>query len=138
MSPTGAMPALPSSLKDIVLGQLETWSISFETDRLISLLRLQHTIAWTLLGVCGPGSEMDYNNFLPQFQQCITLADEVAAAYQRYSGSSRSTFTPEIGFLPAIYIIGVNCRHPIVRLFCDGNQYAYIVTAVPLYILDYY
>ncbi|KAJ5706511.1 hypothetical protein N7536_002200 [Penicillium majusculum] len=31
MSPTGAMPALPSSLKDIVLGQLETWSSLFES-----------------------------------------------------------------------------------------------------------
>lgn len=129
MFPTGAMSALSSSLKDIVLGRLETWSSlfenfmqqgspsesDFETDRLVSLLRLQHTITWTLLSVCGPGREMDYDNFLPQFQQCVTLAGEVAAAHQRYSGSSRSTFTPEIGFLPFLYIIGVKCRHPIVR-----------------------
>lgn len=129
MFPTGAMSALSSSLKDIVLGRLETWSSlfesflqqgspsesDFETDRLVSLLRLQHTITWTLLSVCGPGREMDYDNFLPQFQQCVTLAGEVAAAHQRYSGSSRSTFTPEIGFLPFLYIIGVKCRHRTVR-----------------------
>jgi hypothetical protein len=127
--PTGMMPPLPSSLKDIVLGQLETWSSlfenllqqgspsesDFETDPLVSLLRLQYTIAWTLLSGYGPGREMDYDNFLPQFQQCVILAGEVAAAHQRYSGSSRSTFTPEIGFIPVLYIIGAKCRHPSVR-----------------------
>lgn len=129
MSPTGTMSPLSSPLKNIVLGQLETWSslfenflqqtspseADFETDPLVSLLRLQHTIAWILLSGYGPGREMDYDNFLPQFQQCVALAGEVAAAHQRYSGSSRSTFTPEIGFIPALYIIGVKCRHPNVR-----------------------
>ncbi|RAK98116.1 Zn(II)2Cys6 transcription factor [Aspergillus ibericus CBS 121593] len=129
ISPTDTMSPLPSSLKDIVLGQLETWSNLFEnllqqdgpsgsdfgTGPLVSLLRLQHTIAWILLNGYGPGREMDYDKFLPQFQQCVALAGEVAAAHQRYSGSSRSTFTPEIGFLPVLYIIGVKCRHPIVR-----------------------
>jgi hypothetical protein len=127
--PTGSMPPLPSSLKNIAQGHLETWSSSFEnllqqgspsesvleTDPLVSLLRLQHTIAWTLLGSSGPGREMDYDNFLPQFQQCVALAREVAVAHDRYSGSSRSTFTPEIGFIPILYIIGTKCRHPIVR-----------------------
>lgn len=129
ISPTGTMPPLPSSLKDIVLGQLETWSSlfenllqqgspsesDFETDPLVSLLRLHHTIAWILLSGYGPGREIDYDNFLPQFQQCVALAGGVAAAHQRYSGSSRPTFTPEIGFIPVLYIIGVKCRHPIVR-----------------------
>ncbi|OKO95192.1 hypothetical protein PENSUB_11271 [Penicillium subrubescens] len=129
MSPISTMAPLSSPPKDIVLGQLEKWSSLFEylvqqtspsgpdfrTDPLVSLLRLQHTIAWTLLSGYGPGREMDYDNFLPQFQQCVALAGEVAAAHQRYSGSSRSTFTPEIGFIPALYIIGVKCRHPTVR-----------------------
>ncbi|KAE8140404.1 hypothetical protein BDV38DRAFT_290132 [Aspergillus pseudotamarii] len=129
MFPTGTMLPLPSLFKDTVLGQLETWSSlfesllqqgspaesGFETDPLVSLLRLQHTIAWTLLSVYGPGREMDYDSFLPQFQQCVALADKVAAAHQRYSGSSRSTFTPEIGFIPALYIVGAKCRHPNVR-----------------------
>ncbi|GIJ83183.1 hypothetical protein Asppvi_001702 [Aspergillus pseudoviridinutans] len=118
-----------SSLKDIVLGQLEIWASSFkstlqqgrsyetdsETYPLVSLLRLQHTIARTLLSCCGPGREMDYDNFLPQFQQCVALAGDVAAAHERYSGSSRPTFTPEIGIIPLLYIIGVKCRHPMVR-----------------------
>ncbi|KOC18621.1 putative sugar transporter [Aspergillus flavus AF70] len=129
ISPTGTMSPLPSSLKDIVLAQLGTWSSLFEnllqqgspsesdvaTHLLVSLLRLQHTIAWTLLRGYGPGREMDYDNFLPQFQQCVALAGEVAAAHQRYSGSTRPTFTPEIGFIPVLYIIGVKCRHPKVR-----------------------
>jgi hypothetical protein len=128
-SPTGTMPPLPSSHKDIVLGQLQMWLSLFEnllqqgnpsesdfaTDPLVPLLRLQHTIAWILLSGYGPGREMEYDNFLSQFQQCVVLAGEVAAAHQRYSGSSRSTFTPEIGFIPVLYIIGVKCRHPIVR-----------------------
>ena len=114
MSPTGKMPPSASSLKDIVLAQLETWSSlfenmlqqggSYETDSetylLISLLRLQHTIAWTFLSSYGPGREMEYDNFLPQFQQCVALAGDVAAAHEQYSGSLKPTFTPEIGILP--------------------------------------
>lgn len=130
MSPVGKMPPLPASLKDIVLWQLETWSNLFEntlqqgrssyeidsgTYPLISLLRLQHTTAWTFLGGYGAGREMDYDNFLPQFQQCVALAGDVAAAHERYSGSLKPTFTPEIGIVPVLYIIGAKCRHPVVR-----------------------
>ena len=129
ISPTGTMPPLPSTLKDIVLERLETWSSlfenllqqgslfdsDFETGLLVPLLRLQYTIAWTLLSAYGPGREMEYDNFLPQFQQCIALAGEVAAAHHRFSGSLRSTFTLEIGFIPVLYIIGAKCRHPSVR-----------------------
>ncbi|KAF7117678.1 hypothetical protein CNMCM5793_006801 [Aspergillus hiratsukae] len=129
MSPMVKMPPSLSSLKDIVLGQLGTWSTSFkntlqqgrsygtdsETYLLVSLLRLQHTIASTLLSCCGPGREMDYDNFLPQFQQCVALAGDIAAAHERYSESLRPTFTPEIGIIPLLYIVGVKCRHPMVR-----------------------
>ncbi|EHK26497.1 uncharacterized protein TRIVIDRAFT_188789 [Trichoderma virens Gv29-8] len=128
-SQTGEMPPLPSSNKDILLGQLETWSSLFEdmlqqsssydtepeTYPLISMLRLQHTISWTLLNCHGPGREMEYDNFLLQFQQCVTLAGDVAAAHERYSGSLKPTFTPELGIVPVLYIIGVKCRHPVVR-----------------------
>jgi hypothetical protein len=122
MSPTDEMPPSSSSLIGIVLGQLETWSALFEnmlqqgssyqtdpdTYRLVSMLRLQHTIAWTLLSTYGPGREMDYDNFLPQFQQCLALASDVAA-------SLKPTFTPEVGIVPVLYIVGVKCRHPLVR-----------------------
>ncbi|KAI0102615.1 hypothetical protein GGR51DRAFT_574073 [Nemania sp. FL0031] len=125
--PAGKPPPSPLSLKDILLGQLETWSGLFEhmiqQDSAcgsepfprISLLRLQHTIAWTLLQSYGPGREMDYDNFLPQFQQCVALAGEIAFAHERYTGSLKPTFTPEIGIIPVLYIIGVKCRHPAVR-----------------------
>ncbi|KAI1171945.1 hypothetical protein F4777DRAFT_26835 [Nemania sp. FL0916] len=129
LSPVGNMPPLPPTLKDIVLEQLVTWSSLFEnmlqqgsahsTDpeayRLISLLRLQHAVAWTYLSSCGPGKEMEYDKFLPQFQQCVALAGEVAAAHEQYSGSLNPTFTPEIGIVPVLYIIGAKCRHPEVR-----------------------
>ncbi|KEY64531.1 hypothetical protein S7711_03598 [Stachybotrys chartarum IBT 7711] len=129
LSPWGKMPPLPSSHKDIVLGQLETWSSLFEnmlqhsschetssgTCPLVSLLRLQHTIAWTLLSSYGSGKEMDYDNFLPQFQYCVALASDVAAAHERYSESLRPTFTPDVGIVPVLFIIGAKCRHPGVR-----------------------
>ncbi|PYH46476.1 uncharacterized protein BP01DRAFT_381530 [Aspergillus saccharolyticus JOP 1030-1] len=134
ISPTGTMPPLPSCLNHTVRGQLKTWSRRFEfflqlpggssspsapasnTQALITLLRLQYTIALVLLEGSGPGREMDYDKFLPQFRQCVALAGEVAAAHHRYVGSSaRATFTPEIGFLPVLYIVGVKCRHPVVR-----------------------
>ncbi|KAL6835622.1 hypothetical protein J3E69DRAFT_458 [Trichoderma sp. SZMC 28015] len=127
---TGEMPPPTlSSTKDNTLKELETWSNlfenmlqqgnSYETDSedypLISLLRLQHIITWTLISSYGSGREMEYDSFLPQFQQCVALADDLVAAHGRYSGSLRPTFTPEIGVLPVLYIIGVKCRHPVVR-----------------------
>lgn len=127
---TGEMPPPPPpSIKNNILRELETWSNLFdnmlqqgnshETDAeaypLIPLLRLQYTIAWTLLSSYGSGREMEYDNFLPQFQQCVTLADDLVAAHERYSGSLKPTFTPEIGVLPVLYIIGVKCRHPMLR-----------------------
>ncbi|KAL3471867.1 hypothetical protein BJX99DRAFT_250070 [Aspergillus californicus] len=129
ISPMGELPPLPSSLKDVVLEQLQTWSSLFKnilqqgsiytadpkTYPLVSLLRLQHTAAWILLSVCGPGREMDYENFTPQFQQCVAWAGDVAAAHERFSGSLQPTFTPEIGLVPVLYLIGVKCRHPMVR-----------------------
>ncbi|KAL7780903.1 hypothetical protein V8C43DRAFT_299446 [Trichoderma afarasin] len=127
---TGEMPPPPPpSMKNNILRELETWSNLFEnmlqqgnsheTDAeaypLIPLLRLQYTITWTLMSSYGSGREMEYDNFLPQFQQCVALADDLVAAHQRYSGSLKPTFTPEIGVLPVLYIIGVKCRHPVVR-----------------------
>ncbi|KAH8430603.1 uncharacterized protein LDX57_008266 [Aspergillus melleus] len=133
-SPTVTMRSFPSSSlknKDIVLGQLETWSRLFEsllqqgnspsdpdleTDPLLPLLRLQHTIARILLlSTYSPSRETSYDNFLPQFLHCISLAHRVATTHERYSGPSKPTFTPEIGFLPVLYIIGVKCRHPRLR-----------------------
>ncbi|KAF2965513.1 hypothetical protein GQX73_g8059 [Xylaria multiplex] len=127
--PTSKISASPSSPKDIILRQLETWSSLFEnmlqqgssyetyseTYPIISLLRLQHTIAWTLLSSYGPGREMEYDNFLSQFQQCVALAGDVAAAHEQYSGSLKPTFTPEVGIVPVLYVIGAKCRHPVVR-----------------------
>jgi len=125
----------PSSLKDTILEQLERWSYLFENTLLqqgnyyendsetyplvISLLRLQHTISWTLLSNLGPGrNEKDYDDFLPQFRQCMALARDIAATHERYAGSlSRPTFTftPELGIVPVLYIIGAKCRDPVVR-----------------------
>jgi hypothetical protein len=129
MSPRWKMSLSPLRLKEIVLGKLEMWSSLFqdmlqsystyetnsETFWLISLLHLQYTTAWTYLSSYGPGREMEYDNFLPQFQKCVALASEVAAAHEWYSESSKPTFTPEIGILPVLYIIGVKCRDPAVR-----------------------
>ncbi|OTA04864.1 hypothetical protein A9Z42_0054550 [Trichoderma parareesei] len=121
---------LPSSVKNSVLEQLETWSTLFEnmlqqhgrsSDSeetvypLITLLRLQYTIVWTYLSSSGPGRELEYDNFLTQFQQCVALAGDFAAVHERYSGSLKPTFTPEIGMIPVLYIIGAKCRHPVVR-----------------------
>ncbi|CAI6088339.1 unnamed protein product [Clonostachys chloroleuca] len=129
LSPLGNMPPLPSPFKGILLGQLESWSSLFENmlqqgnphettselHALISLLRLQYNIAWTLVKSHGSEKEMGFDNLLPQFRQCVALARDVAAAHERYSGSLKPTFTPEVGILPVLYIIGVKCRDPIVR-----------------------
>lgn len=115
--------------KDSIREQLRTWSSLFENmlrpesrysgtyltadGPLESLVRLQSTIAWILLDSYGPGRELEYDAFLPQFQQCVALAGDVHAKY--YTGTTRPTFKPEIGILPVLYIIGVKCRHPMVR-----------------------
>ncbi|KZF18919.1 hypothetical protein L228DRAFT_251439 [Xylona heveae TC161] len=131
MYPTHETPPPPSlwSQRTMLLGQLKTWCSLFEamlqqqygpcsyndTDPCITLLRLQHTIAWIFLNGYGPGREMEYDAFLIQFQQCVAWAGAVAAAHEQYVGSLEPTFTPEIGILPALYIIGSKCRHPQVR-----------------------
>jgi uncharacterized coiled-coil protein SlyX len=129
LSPLGNMPPLPPPFKGIILGQLESWSNLFEnmllqgdpyetaseSHALIFLLRLQCTMAWTLVKSHGSDKEMGFDNFLPQFRQCVALARDVATAHERYSGSLKPTFTPEVGILPVLYIIGVKCRDPIVR-----------------------
>jgi hypothetical protein len=115
--------------KEIVIEQLETWSRRFEemvdqssdhgTDtgshRLMLLLRLQNAILWILIKCLGPGREMEYDRFLPQFQQCVAMADDVAVAHELCTGSSRPAFTPEVAILPILYIIGAKCRDPAVR-----------------------
>lgn len=126
-------PPPPSHVKVTLLGQLQQWDRLFEkmlrreqggsdlskshlgTNRVETLLRAQHKTAWIFLNSYGPGRELEYDAFLPHFQQCLAWADEVAAAHQQYSGLLRSTFTPEIGILPVLYIIGAKCRHPAVR-----------------------
>lgn len=129
-------PTHPSSqLTATLLTQLQTWSHLFETMMLElssnapsasnhhfpSLLRLHHTISHILLqvhSVPGPDNmkEMAYDAHLPDFQHCISLADTIAAASDtdRYPPKG-PTFTPEVGIIPALYIIGVKCRHPVVR-----------------------
>lgn len=132
MYPTGkiTLPDSDSSPKDILLDQLETWLGLFEnmlqlqnhspktnseSTTLITLLRLQHKIAWIFTSSYGPGKEMEYDAFLPQFQQCVVLARDVAVSHQDILGSSNPTFTPEIGVLPVLYIIGAKCRHALLR-----------------------
>ncbi|KAM0231330.1 hypothetical protein ACHAP5_011125 [Fusarium lateritium] len=132
MYPTGKItsPGSHSSPKDILLDQLETWLGLFEnmlqlqnnssrtnsgSVMLITLLRLQHKIAWVFTSSYGSGREMEYDAYLPQFQQCVALASDVADSHQDSFGSSNSTFTPEIGVLPVLYIIGAKCRHALVR-----------------------
>ncbi|PVH91947.1 sugar transporter [Periconia macrospinosa] len=115
-----------SILHNIVLGQLETWSSLFEkmlqhcsssevNSMAVSFPRLQYLIAWILLNTRGSGREMDYDHFLPRFQQSIKLASHVVATQKPYPESRKATFTPECGIIPILYIIGVKCRHPAVR-----------------------
>ncbi|KAI0505182.1 hypothetical protein F5B22DRAFT_628502 [Xylaria bambusicola] len=127
--PMGAIEHFPSSLKGVILAQLEGWYSLFENTlqqglynepdpamrSLITLLRLQHNTIWTFLSSSGPRREMEYDAYLPQFQQCLEMASDVAAAHERYAGSLKPTFTPEIGIVPVLYIIGAKCRHPSVR-----------------------
>ncbi|KAJ0414888.1 hypothetical protein BJY00DRAFT_318387 [Aspergillus carlsbadensis] len=111
---------------------------------LVSLLRLQYSIARILVATAGPDREVEYDRYTPQFERCVALARAVAAASSSSSSSYLSSnsssslnnntrhkpsptltapapanttpaFTPEIGIVPVLYIIGVKCRHPVVR-----------------------
>lgn len=123
--------ATPSSslVRDVILEHLETWSYLFENMLqhggfyktgsepypLIPLLRLQRAIAWILLSSQGPGKELEFDKFLSEFRQCVALAGDAVAAHELYSGSLKPRFTPDIGLVPVLYIIGAKCRHPSVR-----------------------
>jgi hypothetical protein len=130
--PNPTPTSLPSSqLTAILLSQLQTWSHLFEAmmlplnsnppsqDRLPSLLRLHHTISHILLQVHvssqGPNKEMAYDTYLLDFRHCISLAETIATTSDTNSYTEGPTFTPEVGIIPALYIIGVKCRHPVVR-----------------------
>ncbi|KAL3428537.1 hypothetical protein BDV09DRAFT_204626 [Aspergillus tetrazonus] len=99
---------------DIFLVQLETWSRVSENILQINSFYATNPGTYPLVQLLLL-QEMKFDNFMPQFQQCIVLTADVAAAHERYSGSSRLTLTPEIGIVPVLYMIGVKCRHPMVR-----------------------
>ncbi|TLD08110.1 hypothetical protein PspLS_12124 [Pyricularia sp. CBS 133598] len=111
--------------KDVLHGQLRTWwallqntlqvtpHVTGNQKGLEPLLCLQYTIASTLLNISGPDRELAYDNFLPEFQQCVALASDVHDIYHSKSGGP--AFTPETGMLPVLYIVGVKCRHPDIR-----------------------
>ncbi|KAI6351174.1 hypothetical protein MCOR25_010091 [Pyricularia grisea] len=111
--------------KEVLLGRLQTWWVLLHNtlqsnrqvmnmhQRLEPLLRLQYTVTSTLLRVSEPDREMAYDKFLPKFQECVALASHVHGLY--YSKSAGPTFTPEVGLLPVLYIVGLKCRHSVVR-----------------------
>jgi len=115
-------PSSPSSSQIVgsLLNQLETWSTLFSNmllqqpptpspSPLTPLLHLHHTISYILLRThAAPDGEMAFDNFFSQFQQCLTWADEITMAHEQ-------TLTPEVGIIPVLYIIGVKCRHPVLR-----------------------
>ncbi|KAM0360068.1 hypothetical protein ACHAPZ_005472 [Fusarium culmorum] len=118
----------PTASKQLVIEQLETWSHLFEqmlstinrhgvigSSRLETLLRLQNTVLWILISSLGPGREMEYDKFLPEFQRCVKMVDEVAFGHQHQEGSSKPRFTQDVAIIPILYIIGAKCRDPIVR-----------------------
>jgi hypothetical protein len=119
---SGETPPRPPPLKDLILRHMEVWLSLFEnlvqqgdhhypsssSHPLASMLRLQFLMARTYLSSYGPGREMEYDDFLPEFQQCVVLARDVAVTH-------KATLTPEIGIVPLLYLIGVKCRHPGVR-----------------------
>lgn len=115
------------------LAEVESWLIRFEAMMelqqsgslllsagsgdypIAALLRLQSTVGTILLKCLGPDREMNYDLFLPQFEECVALARIVMEAHEQYSGQDHPTFTPEVGVLPVLYIIGAKCRHPQIR-----------------------
>ncbi|KAI6774229.1 hypothetical protein HG531_001078 [Fusarium graminearum] len=118
----------PIASKQLVIEQLETWSQLFEqmlsttnhhgvigSSRLETLLRLQNTVLWILVSSLGPGREIEYDKFLPEFQRCVKMVDEVAFGHQHQEGSPKPRFTQDVAIIPILYIIGAKCRDPIVR-----------------------
>lgn len=112
-------------LKDLLLEQLQTWwtllqktlqdtsHVTGVQQGLEPLLLLQYTVATILLRISEPDREVAYDRFLHEFQQCVAYASDVHDGY--YSKSAGAAFTAEIGLLPVLYIVGVKCRHPVVR-----------------------
>ncbi|WXC60561.1 hypothetical protein SNK03_006440 [Fusarium graminearum] len=118
----------PIASKQLVIEQLETWSQLFEqmlrttnqhgvigSSRLETLLRLQNTVLWILVSSLEPGREIEYDKFLPEFQRCVKMVDEVAFGHQHQEGSPKPRFTQDVAIIPILYIIGAKCRDPIVR-----------------------
>lgn len=121
------VPGNLSSRGKTIIRHLDKWLVLFENmllhygevyladckaRRVISLLRLQHGLAWIVLGSIGPGRELEYDKYLAHFQKYLTLANQVVSGQDR---QSQLTFTPELAVVPILFLIGTKCRHPTVR-----------------------
>ena len=86
-----------------------------DTYPLATLLHVQYIVGTILLQCLVPDREIKYDLFKPQFEQCVVLAKSVMVAYEQHSDSMKPTFTPEVGILPVLYMIGAKCRNPQIR-----------------------
>lgn len=111
-------------------GQLAGWLTRFDAmlarrgasretevrdQHFINLSYLQHCTITIMLSAFGPNRELMFDDFLPDFQRCLSLATKVVSGQERASLSPKGKFTPELGVIPVLYIIGWKCRHPVVR-----------------------
>ncbi|KAH8174487.1 sugar transporter [Sarocladium implicatum] len=126
--PSEQMADSSDDVKFVLGTQLERWQRLFRRSQRqlnwpqpnpdshpsLPLLRLQYEITKLLLETQSKDAEMGYDSFLSRFRQAMVLARQVAVIHHRNS-DSKPTFTPEIGFLPVLWIIGAKCRDPEVR-----------------------
>ncbi|CEJ94913.1 hypothetical protein VHEMI10419 [[Torrubiella] hemipterigena] len=115
---------LPS--RDTLLTQSSMWLPLFDNmppeskggsnSAVVMLIRLHYAIVRILLSCQQPGRELMYDEYLSDFQKCTDMIDQITAIHSDQSSAFLDPiWTPEIGIIPVLYIIGAKCRDPTVR-----------------------
>ncbi|KAJ5765933.1 hypothetical protein N7520_005492 [Penicillium odoratum] len=109
--------------------QLRNWSISFETFVEVSapttkdrrgacLLRIHHLMATIFVaasGAFGNKQESAYDRYLSNFDNILTLMEDITSEDMEDESSHSSSFSLDMGLIPPLFFTAIKCRFPAVR-----------------------
>lgn len=83
-----------------------------DEDELYAVLLVAYSHWYVMLSSCLSKSATVFDNFLHIFQSMVEHASRAIAVTK---GHTRPVFIFETRFIPSLYFVAINCRHPIIR-----------------------